>query len=88
MRTKGKVFCSVALAVLLVGFLPCFAQDGTLAIHATPKQAYVFVDDHAAGEAAHQYPFKAEDFTTLVNRNGIDKEIVQMAAEKKKLENQ
>jgi outer membrane protein OmpA-like peptidoglycan-associated protein len=38
-------------------------------------------------ESAHQYPFKTEDFKTLVNRNGINKEIVQMAAEKKKIEN-
>ena len=38
-------------------------------------------------ESDHQYPFKAEDFTTLVNRNGINKEIVQQAAEKKKIEN-
>jgi outer membrane protein OmpA-like peptidoglycan-associated protein len=38
-------------------------------------------------ESAHQYPLKAEDFTTLVNRNGVNKEIVQLAAEKKKLEN-
>ena len=38
-------------------------------------------------ESSHQYPFKAEDFATLVNRNGINKEIVRMAAEKKKMEN-
>jgi hypothetical protein len=35
-------------------------------------------------ESAHQYPFKAEDFATLVNRNGINREIVQMAAEKRR----
>jgi outer membrane protein OmpA-like peptidoglycan-associated protein len=38
-------------------------------------------------ESARQYPFKAEDFATLVNRNGINKEIVHMVAEKKKIEN-
>jgi len=38
-------------------------------------------------ESAHQYPFKATDFATLVNRNGVSKEVVQMAAEKKKIEN-
>ena len=38
-------------------------------------------------ESARQYPFKADDFATLVNRNGITKEIVHMAAEKKKIEN-
>jgi outer membrane protein OmpA-like peptidoglycan-associated protein len=38
-------------------------------------------------ESAHQYPFKAEDFATLVNRNGATKEIVQMAAQKEKIKN-
>ena len=38
-------------------------------------------------ESARQYPFKAADFSTLVNRNGINKEVVQMAAEKQKIEN-
>jgi len=38
-------------------------------------------------ESAHQYPFKADDFATLVNRNGTTKEIVQMAAKKEKIEN-
>jgi outer membrane protein OmpA-like peptidoglycan-associated protein len=38
-------------------------------------------------ESSHQYPFKAEDFATLVNRNGINKESLQMAAEKQKIEN-
>ena len=38
-------------------------------------------------ESSRQYPFKAEDFSTLVNRNGIPKDVVQMAAEKQKIEN-
>jgi hypothetical protein len=38
-------------------------------------------------ESAHQYPFKADDFATLVNRNGITKEIVQTAGKKEKIEN-
>lgn len=43
------------MLLALAGVLPCFAQDGKLAIHTTPKQAYVFVDDHAVGEASrHQ----------------------------------
>src|ERR1700746_1713153 len=60
MRTKSKVFCRSTLAVLLAlaGVLPCFAQDGKLAIHATPKQAYVFVDDHAVGEASRHHFLK------------------------------
>lgn len=38
-------------------------------------------------ESAQQYPFKANDFATLVNRNGVNKESVQQAAEKTKVEN-
>lgn len=38
-------------------------------------------------ESSRQYPFKAEDFATLVNRNGINKEIIQKAAERQKIEN-
>ena len=38
-------------------------------------------------ESARQYPFKAEDFATLVNRNDVNKETVQLAAEKTKIEN-
>ena len=38
-------------------------------------------------ESARQYPFKAEDFAILVNRNGTNKEIVQMAAAKEKIQN-
>jgi len=60
MRTKNNVSCRSTLAVLLAlaGVLPCFAQDGKLAIHATPKQAYVFVDDHAVGEASRHQSLK------------------------------
>jgi outer membrane protein OmpA-like peptidoglycan-associated protein len=39
-------------------------------------------------ESARQYPFKVEDFSTLVNRNGItNKEAVQQAGEKEKIKN-
>ena len=38
-------------------------------------------------ESAHQYPFKAEDFSTLVNRNGTRKEVLQQAGEKEKVQN-
>jgi len=47
------------LVVLVsVGVLPCFAQDGKLAIHATPKQAYIFVDDHPVGESSSHHSLK------------------------------
>jgi outer membrane protein OmpA-like peptidoglycan-associated protein len=39
-------------------------------------------------ESARQYPFKAEDFPALVNRNDITKkEVVQQAGEKEKIKN-
>jgi len=38
-------------------------------------------------ESARQYPFKAEDFPTLVDRNGNTKEALQMAGEKEKIKN-
>ncbi len=60
MPINGQVSHSATLAMLLVlaSGLPCFAQDGKLAIHATPKQAYVFVDDHAVGEASRHHSLK------------------------------
>ena len=60
MRTKNEVSRRSTLAVLLVfaGVLPCFALDGKLAVHATPKQAYIFVDDHAVGEASRHHSLK------------------------------
>jgi len=60
MRIKSQVppSATISLLLVLVGGLPCFAQDGKLAIHATPKQAYVFVDDHAVGEASHLHSLK------------------------------
>ena len=60
MKIKGQVSHNATLATLLVltSGLPCFAQDGKLTIHATPKQAYVFVDDHAVGEASRHHSLK------------------------------
>ena len=59
MWTKSKVSRTSTLVVLvLVGALPCFAQDGKLVIHATPKQAYIFVDDHPVGESSSHHSLK------------------------------
>src|SRR5258706_16024947 len=60
MRTKDKVSCSSTLAVLLVlsTALPCVAQNGKLAIHATPQQGYLFVDDHPVGESSSHHSLK------------------------------
>jgi hypothetical protein len=60
MKTNGQLSRNATLAMMLVLTcgLPCFAQDGKLTIHATPKQAYVFVDDHAVGEASRHHSLK------------------------------
>jgi len=46
------------MMLVLASGLPCFAQDGKLALRATPERAYVFVDDHAVGEASHHRSLK------------------------------
>jgi len=42
----------VVVVLILTGALPSLAQDGKLALHVNPKQAYVFVDGRAVGEAS------------------------------------
>ena len=53
MKILNRLFGLAIPAVLLAvtGNLPCFAQEGKLVIHVTPKQAYVFVDGRAISEA-------------------------------------
>ena len=60
MKIQDQVSHNATLAMLLVfaSGLPCFAQDGNLVLHANPKQAYVFVDDHAVGEASRHHSLK------------------------------
>jgi outer membrane protein OmpA-like peptidoglycan-associated protein len=50
----------LASLVLLAGLgaMPSFAQDGKLVIHATPKQAYIFVDGRAISEASKHHSVK------------------------------
>ena len=57
-RNKGSYASILIVLVLLAGVLPCFAQDGKLEIHATPKQAYIFVDDHPVGESSSHHSLK------------------------------
>ncbi|MBZ5702405.1 MAG: PEGA domain-containing protein [Acidobacteriia bacterium] len=53
MWTKRFIFSvAMALALLLTGATATLAQDGKLKIHATPKEAYVFVDGQAMKEAS------------------------------------
>lgn len=47
-----------AMMLVLASGLLCFAQDGKLALRATPERAYVFVDDHAVGEASQHRKLK------------------------------
>jgi hypothetical protein len=60
MTMKGPLFHTAIPAMMLVlaSGLLCFAQDGKLALRATPKQAYVFVDGHAVGEASQHHKLK------------------------------
>lgn len=46
-----RFFLSVALLILPSG-ISSLAQDGKLAIHVTPKQAYIFLDGRAVSEAS------------------------------------
>jgi len=60
MTMKGQLFRTAipAMTLVLASGLLCFAQDGKLALQVTPKQAYVFLDDHAVGEASHHRSLK------------------------------
>src|SRR5690348_18319767 len=57
-NTSQWIVASILL-LLLTGV--SLAQDGKLAIQATPKQAYVFVDGHAMGQATHAYALSPGD---------------------------
>jgi outer membrane protein OmpA-like peptidoglycan-associated protein len=72
MPTNGRFFHATlpTMMLLLASGLLCSAQDGKLAIQATPKQAYVFVDDHPVGEASQHRKLKlsaGEHKVELVN---------------------
>jgi len=70
MQTQGHTFRVVILVLLLAGCRQGVAQDGKLTIHATPKQAYVFVDGRAVGEVSkhHSLRLRAGDHKVdLVN---------------------
>jgi outer membrane protein OmpA-like peptidoglycan-associated protein len=51
-------FAIPTMTLVLASGLLCFAQDGKLALRATPERAYVFVDDHAVGEASQHRKLK------------------------------
>jgi len=60
MSIKDRVFhiAIPTMMLVLASGLLCFAQDGKLALRATPERAYVFVDDHAVGEASQHRKLK------------------------------
>ena len=58
MKCQLSQTAAPAIMLVLASGLLCFAQDGKLAVRATPKQAYVFVDDHAVGEASQHQKVK------------------------------
>jgi outer membrane protein OmpA-like peptidoglycan-associated protein len=52
-----RFFLSVAL-LMLASEVSTFAQDGKLVIHATPKQAYIFLDGRAISEASKHHSLR------------------------------
>ena len=52
-----RFFLSVAL-LMLASEVSSFAQDGKLVIHATPKQAYIFLDGRAISEASKHHSLR------------------------------
>jgi len=49
------------LLLVLAAAASTLAQDGKLVLHATPEQAYVFVDGRALGQAGHTFSLSAGD---------------------------
>src|SRR5262245_13442480 len=54
MRSERHIFRWVlsTVVLLLIGGISAFAQNGKLNFRVTPKQAYIYVDDAAIGEAS------------------------------------
>jgi len=72
MKAQAQICCRVIAVVVIAlssGVLT-FAQDGKLTVHVTPKQAYIFVDDHPVieGNKRHTLRLSAGDHKVeLVN---------------------
>jgi len=66
-------FLLLAVSVLAISFVPqSLAQggDGKVSIHATPRQAYLFVDGRAMGDANKRYTVSAGDHKIVVANYG------------------
>ncbi|HEY6301718.1 MAG TPA: OmpA family protein [Terriglobales bacterium] len=73
MKIQSQTHRIIVSVVLLVctGAIPSLAQEGTLKIHVTPKQAYAFVDGRAYGEATlHALYLKPGDHKIELYNNG------------------
>jgi outer membrane protein OmpA-like peptidoglycan-associated protein len=57
MKPGIHAFRLAIFVFLLAGGISAFAQDGKLNIHATPKQAYIFIDGKAMSEASKHHSF-------------------------------
>jgi len=57
-QTQVSRFSLAAALLVLTSGISSFAQDGKLAFHVRPDQAYVFVDDRAISEASKIYYLK------------------------------
>jgi outer membrane protein OmpA-like peptidoglycan-associated protein len=57
MKPGIHAFRLAIFVLLLAGGISAFAQDGKLNIHATPKQAYIFIDGKAMSEASKHHSF-------------------------------
>ena len=69
MRSLARYF-AIPLIFLLTA--AAFAQDGKLKVQSSPKQAYVFVDGKAMGEASrHAFPLAAGDHKVGVYNYGF-----------------
>jgi outer membrane protein OmpA-like peptidoglycan-associated protein len=55
MKPKFRVFPLTVLAFAMALVPQCVAQNGKVAIHVTPKQAYLFVDGQAISEASKHH---------------------------------
>ena len=56
MKPQAHGYRSIAVVLLtLAGGISAIAQDGKLTVHVTPKQTYIFLDDHALGEASRHH---------------------------------
>ena len=77
MRSKRPRFLVLSTVLLVwAGGISALAQDGKLNIHVTPKQAYVFLDGRAMGEASkpHSFSLTAGDHKIQLANYGYEPE--------------